>query len=386
MPEVDALLERIASLEAQVAALQSALGDLGAGRRASAQVGMLMQDPTIAGLLVGRLKIKQANIEAGAVGQVQIQDGAVTANKISVSDLGAISANLGTVQTGLLRTAASGARLEIDSTGLKLYDAGGIQRGHLRNDGSGWLGTQAGFSWDTGGNLSIDGGRLKTGSVTGTAIASAAIGTTHIQDAAITRAKIASLAVDDARIQDVSANKLTAGTISAQLTISGEVATATTGARVRLSGATHGGIIGYGSDDTYDPATGSGSYQVRWYKADGVLYAGAGAVQLNSGGVNLVGAGQGLRWLEAGTIRFQVAVQYGPGSPFLDLRSINYAQDCRLILTPSPTSNNSKAMLQAGGIQAWVQGNTYGFWVLRDDGVARRIGINTTDQLYVSAT
>ena len=386
MPEMDALLERIASLEAQVAALQSALGDLGAGRRASAQVGMLMQDPTIAGLLVGRLKIKQANIEAGAVGQVQLQDGAVTANKISVSDLGAISANLGTVQTGLLRTAASGARLEIDSTGLKLYDAGGVQRGHLKNDGSGWLGSQTSFSWDTSGNLTIDGGRLAGGSVTGAKIADATITGAKIASGTITGANIASSTISDSHIVNVSADKLTAGSISAQLIVTGELATAASGARVRLSGAAYGGIIGYSSGDTYDPATGTGSYQILWRKNTGELLAGSGSVILNSGGVNLVGAGQGLRWLEAGTIRFQVAVQYGPGSPFLDLRSINYAQDCRLILTPSPTSNNSKAMLQAGGIQAWVQGNTYGFWVLRDDGVARRIGINTTDQLYVSAT
>lgn len=65
-----------------------------------------------------------------AVRQNHIFAGSVTADKMYVSELGAISANLGTVNAGIIngvtitggtfRTAPSGQRLEMDSTGITL--------------------------------------------------------------------------------------------------------------------------------------------------------------------------------------------------------------------------------------------------------------------------
>lgn len=60
-----------------------------------------------------------------------VQDGAITVQKITCTALSAISANIGEVTAGIItglviRTAASGGRIELDSTnGLRAFDAGG---------------------------------------------------------------------------------------------------------------------------------------------------------------------------------------------------------------------------------------------------------------------
>lgn len=98
---------------------------------------------------------------------------------------------------------------------------------------------------------------------------------------------------DDIRAQTLAAITADLGTITAgsmtAVTITGStVRTAASGARVELSSAANGGLIGYGSSDTYDPSAGTGSYQVLWKKADGKLYAGGGNVILSSDGIRLV--------------------------------------------------------------------------------------------------
>lgn len=58
----------------------------------------------------------------------------------------------------------------------------------------------------------------------------------------IGRAQIANLAVDSAKINDMTADKITAGALTAAVTISGRIATALTGARLELNGT---GLKGY---------------------------------------------------------------------------------------------------------------------------------------------
>jgi len=62
-----------------------------------------------------------------------------------------------------------------------------------------------------------------------------AIGTLKLADLAVTTAKINDLAVNDAKIGSVSVGKLTAGIINAQVTISGRLGTALTGARREMN-------------------------------------------------------------------------------------------------------------------------------------------------------
>jgi hypothetical protein len=63
-----------------------------------------------------------------------------------------------------------------------------------------------------------------------------AVGTAKLADLAVVTAKIADLAVNDAKIGSVSVGKLTAGIINAEVTISGRIGTALTGARREMNG------------------------------------------------------------------------------------------------------------------------------------------------------
>lgn len=80
---------------------------------------------------IANAAIQQAQIANLAVGTAQIQDLAVTdakivsltAAKISAASLSAITATI-----GLLRTATSGARLEVESNQIRVYDASNVLR------------------------------------------------------------------------------------------------------------------------------------------------------------------------------------------------------------------------------------------------------------------
>lgn len=108
-------------------------------------------------------------IAANTITGNEIAANTITANKLSVATLSAITADLGTITAGTItggtiQTAASGARVVMDSTGIKWYDAT-TQRGQILNDGSGWLGTSTSLSWTALGVLSVDGQYLLAASV-----------------------------------------------------------------------------------------------------------------------------------------------------------------------------------------------------------------------------
>jgi hypothetical protein len=81
------------------------------------QAGSVVAGTIAAGAVVAE------KIEAGAVVSEKIQAGAVTSDKITVDNLAAIHADLGSITAGtvtgaVLRTAASGNRVEMNSTGF----------------------------------------------------------------------------------------------------------------------------------------------------------------------------------------------------------------------------------------------------------------------------
>jgi hypothetical protein len=83
------------------------------------------------------------------------------------------------------------------------------------------------------------------------------VGTSIIQDAAITNALIANLAVDNAKIASLDVGKITAGTLMADVLIGSTIRTASSGARVELTGT---GIRLYDGSNAVkahmDPSTG----------------------------------------------------------------------------------------------------------------------------------
>jgi hypothetical protein len=93
------------------------------------------------------------------------------------------------------------------------------------------------------------------------------------------------------RAINIAASAITVDKLDAVLTITGKIIqTDYSGARVVLSGDAHGGLIGYGTTDTYDPVAGTGTYQILWSEADGQFYAGGGNVILDDNGLTIVAA------------------------------------------------------------------------------------------------
>ena len=109
------------------------------------------------------------------VSSAQLGDLVVTSAKINSLVADKITGGTITGQTILLgtggkfATAASGARVEIDSTGIKSYDATS-QRIQILNDGSGWLGSSASFSWNTAGVAIINADAITAGTLVGRTI------------------------------------------------------------------------------------------------------------------------------------------------------------------------------------------------------------------------
>lgn len=86
---------------------------------------------TITSIQIAAATITGSNIAAGTITAANIAVGTITADRMNVVNLSAISANLGTITAGTLtgttfQTELSGARVVLDSTGLKKYDADGF--------------------------------------------------------------------------------------------------------------------------------------------------------------------------------------------------------------------------------------------------------------------
>jgi hypothetical protein len=78
------------------------------------------------------------------------------------------------------------------------------------------------------------------------------------------------------------------GTLTAGTIIGATIKTAVSGARIEMSGAAFGGLIGYAGSDTYDPLTGLGTYQILWDKADGRFYWANKTGFADANGLNII--------------------------------------------------------------------------------------------------
>ena len=87
-------------------------------------------------------------------------------------------------------------------------------------------------------NATITGAQIASATIAGANIGSATIAQANMASASIGAAQIQSLAVTDAKINDVSAGKLTAGTISATISITSPTITCTNGFTITAGGLT----------------------------------------------------------------------------------------------------------------------------------------------------
>jgi hypothetical protein len=131
----------------------------------------------------------------------------------------------------------------------------------------------------------ITASKIQTNAVTADKILSGEIIARHIQTGQITadkmavnsitaqNAAIADAAIDNAKIANVSAGKLTAGTITAAIIISGNIRTATTGARVELNA---NGLWQYDASNNYNVWIGTTGYAFIRGQINATLFRSAG--------------------------------------------------------------------------------------------------------------
>ena len=198
------------------------------------------------------------DIAAGTITATELDAGAVTAAKINVSTLSAIVADLGTVTAGTItggtvQTAASGARVELASSGLNAYKADGTQTVDINTDGTFTFGPSGGdnVSWDNS-NLTVSGDIIATG---------------NIQDGAITAPTVTTgTSSDGSNINLVVSTKggNVIGTISVVAVVRGgsSVGTGIGNMRVQIDGNTFKNSVG-------SFATSGGGAVVTGQNADG---------------------------------------------------------------------------------------------------------------------
>ena len=198
------------------------------------------------------------DIAAGTITATELAAGAVTAGKINVSELSAIVADLGTVTAGTItggtvQTAASGARVELASSGLNAYKADGTQTVDINTDGTFTFGPSGGdnVSWDNS-NLTVSGDIIATG---------------NIQDGAITAPTVTTgTSSDGSNINLVVSTKggNVIGTISVVAVVRGgtSVGTGIGNLRVQIDGNTFKNSVG-------SFATSGGGAVVTGQNADG---------------------------------------------------------------------------------------------------------------------
>jgi hypothetical protein len=124
---------------------------------------------------------------------------------------------------------------------------------------------------------------------------------------------------DQLIVNQLSALTADLGSITAGTVTGGTVQTAVSGARVVLSSAAAGGIIGYNASDTYSVTAGTGTYQVLWSKADGKFYIATGKIVMSADGIRIAADNTSLtdvRWESSGVSALSVNGSYSSGASY----------------------------------------------------------------------
>lgn len=219
-----------------------------------------------------------------------VVDGTITAPKISVNTLEAVTTNTGDLNiTGNLVAAAAfpatGARVEINSSGLWGYSGAATTTFKLNTDGSGEIGTGSNkVTWNTSGVVNIPAAVIS--SLTIAAIGGGTMGGTYQTNSGTSRIDISTTGIV-AYASGVETFRLNGTTGAMTATGSFTVKSAASGARVEISSA--GGIAGYNAGGTQtfllNAATGAGqlgagSNYISW---DSSGNASIGGVALSGG-------------------------------------------------------------------------------------------------------
>lgn len=216
------------------------------------QLQSLLADNSLGRVLNGPLWLSGASV----------LDGTVTATKISVNTLEAVTTNTGSLNvTGSITAAAAfpatGARIVVNSSGLWGYSGLATTTFKLNSDGSGEIGSGTDkITWTTGGVVSVP--KAIIGALTIADIGSGVMAGTYQTNSGTSRIDLSSTGII-AYATGTETFKLNGTTGAMTATGSFTIQSATTGTRVVISNA--GGIEGYnGTTRTFfiNAATGAG--------------------------------------------------------------------------------------------------------------------------------
>lgn len=204
------------------------------------------------GFWLGASTFAGAPFKVSPTGALTATSATITNGTLTSPSITSANITSTTITGQTIRTAASGARVEMDSSGVWVYNSGGTNTAKLAADGSGFMGTGGLFSWNSAGTLTVNGSALAAGSVA------------------------------DSKIGSLTAAKITTGTITSQ--------TITLGSGGKI-------IDGDGSfwDQTGITLISSGTYgdAIRWRTSgtdSGTIYASSTTFLVAQGSQFAVGA------------------------------------------------------------------------------------------------
>lgn len=205
------------------------------------------------GFWLGASTFAGSPFRVSPAGAVTMTSATITNGTLTSPTITSANITSTTITGQTIRTAASGARVEMDTSGVWVYNSGGTNTAKLAADGSGFAGTGGLFSWNSAGTLTVNGSALSNSSVS------------------------------DAKIGSMTAAKLTTGTL-----------TSTT-----ITIGTGGKIVD--GDGSYWDSSGivlksAGAYgdAIRWNVAGsdaGTIYASGSALIMVQGSQFAVGSG-----------------------------------------------------------------------------------------------
>ncbi len=258
----------------------------GYGNELTNSIIQLRETNSISTARIGDLIVGSAVIASCSIGALTVG---------TLGEVGTIGAGGGWV------TGSSGARVEIDSSGIRVYNSS-VQTGEININGSGWFGVSGStISWNAAGALSVSSLVVGTNVGIGTAFPTASAGDLAYED-------LVGASLCDTTI--ISGGKIITGLLTASNIQTGYLASnlvtirsASSGARIQIDGTY---IAGYNSDD---------ALQFYLSASDGKAYCGAGSVVLDSSGITISdGAGAGYLFFYYGENKKGSAFYAGSGT------------------------------------------------------------------------
>ena len=117
------------------------------------------------GFWLGASTYAGANFKVSPAGAATMTSATITSGTLTSPTITSASITSTTITGQTIRTAASGARVELDSSGIWQYNSGGTVVARIATDGSGYLGASTGqISWSST-TVSASADRLTTGTV-----------------------------------------------------------------------------------------------------------------------------------------------------------------------------------------------------------------------------